>query len=371
MGVLRSASMAAAQSLSPLTLSAEDVARLRPLVFGQKVERRLWLRASIIWHLAEGMAQQEVAELLGVHLRTVGKWRTRFSTQGVSGLHDLPRAGAPSKYTAAQRCEVLAIACDEPRHHGVEANDWTMSTLAQAVKAVVPMSRSSVWRTLQQNALHPHRVQMWLHSIDPNFRAKVNAIVSIYEKPPEDAVVLSIDEKTGIQATERKSPLKRPVPGRPGRFEFEYIRHGTQSLLAAFNIRDGQVSAHCGKTRSADDLVSFMDGVAEQYKDAKRIIVIWDNLNIHHDGAQARWTAFNERHGGKFEFLYTPLHASWVNQVEIFFSIVGRRCLRHGDFRSEQDLKSRLLAFIEYWNRSEGHAFNWTFRGYPMQEATA
>ena len=144
------------------------------------------------------------------------------------------------------------------------------------------MSRSSVWRTLQQNTLHPHRVQMWLHSIDPAFREKVNAIVSIYENPPENAVVLSIDEKTGIQATERKSPLKRPVPGRPGRFE--YIRHGTQSLLAAFNIRDGQVLAHCGKTRSADGLVGFMDGVAEHSKDAKRIIVIWDNLNIHHDG---------------------------------------------------------------------------------------
>jgi len=215
--------MAAAQSLSPLTLSAEDVGRLRPLVFGQKVERRLWLRA--FWQLAEGMPQQEVAGVLGVHPRTVVKWRTRFSAQGVPGLHDLPRAGAPSKYTATQCCEVLAMACDEPRHHGVEANDWTMSTLAQAVKAVVPMRRSRVWRTLQRNALHPHRVQMWLHSIDPNFRDKVNAIVSIYEKPPEDAVVLSIDEKTGIQAAERKPPLprrctsgRRRAGGRPGRW---------------------------------------------------------------------------------------------------------------------------------------------------------
>jgi len=152
------------------------------------------------------MAQQEAAELLGVHPRTVGKWRARFSAQGVPGLHDLPRAGAPSKYTAAQRCEVLAIACDEPRHYGLEESDWTMSTLTQAARPVGPMSRSSFWRTLQQNALHPHRVQMWLHSIDPAFRGKVNAIMSIYENPPEDAVVLCIDEKTGILATERKSP---------------------------------------------------------------------------------------------------------------------------------------------------------------------
>ena len=114
-----------------------------------------------------------------------------------------------------------------------------------------------------------------------------------------------------------------------------------------------------------------MDRVAGHYGGAKRIIVIWDNLNIHHDGAQARWTAFNERHGGRFQFLYTPLHASWVNQVEIFFSIIHRRCLRHGDFRSEADLRERLLAFIDRWNRFDRHPFRWTFHGYPLQEVAA
>ncbi len=371
MGALRTLGVVASLHPCPFVLRTEDVARLRPLVFGQKVERRMWLRASIVWQLAQGTPPKEVAELLGVHLRTVRKWRGRFAERGVPGLQDLPRSGAPSTYTVTQRCEVLAIACDEPRHYGLEENDWTVSTLTQAAQSVVPMSRSSIWRTLQQNALHPHRVQMWLHSIDPAFREKVNAIVSVYENPPADTVVVCVDEKTGIQATERKSPLKRPVPGRPGRFEFEYIRHGTQSLLAAFNIRSGEVLAHCGKTRSADDLVAFMEGVAEHHRDAKRIIVIWDNLNIHHDGTQGRWTAFNERHGGKFQFLYTPLHASWVNQVEIFFSIVGRRCLRHGDFSSEEDLRDRLLAFIDRWNQTDDHPFHWTFRGYPIQEVIA
>ena len=352
----------------PLPLTAEEAERLRPLVFGQKVEHRLWLRASIVWHLAQGLPAQAVADLFGVHLRTVRKWQVRFAERGVAGLHDLPRPGAPPTYTVTQRCEVLAVACDEPRHYGLLDNDWTLNTLTQAVQSVVPMSRSSVFRTLKQNALHPHRVQMWLHSIDPGFREKVNAIVSVYEDPPEDAVVLCVDEKTGIQATERKSPMKRPVPGRPGRFEFEYIRHGTQSLLAAFNIRNGEVLADCGKTRGADDLMAFMERVADHHRDAKRIVVIWDNLNIHHDGAQGRWTAFNERHAGKFQFLYTPLHASWVNQVEIFFSILHRRCLRHGDFLSEEDLRDRLLAFIARWNATDGHPFHWAFRGYPIQE---
>ncbi|MEW6048296.1 MAG: transposase [Bacillota bacterium] len=112
----------------------------------------------------------------------------------------------------------------------------------------------------------------------------------------------------------------------------------------------------------------FMETVAEEYREAARILVIWDNLNIHHDGPKHRWSQFNARHRGKFQFVTTPLHASWVNQVEIFFSILQRRCLKHGDFHSTEDLRERVLAFIARWNTAEGHPFQWTFRGYPMQE---
>ncbi|WP_324669939.1 IS630 family transposase [Geochorda subterranea] len=196
----------------------------------------------------------------------------------------------------------------------------------------------------------------------------MNRIVGLYRDPPDDAVILCIDEKTGMQALERKHETRRAIPGRPGRCEYEYIRHGTQSLLAAFDIRTGRVTARCGPTRTAEDLVSLLEAVAEAYREAARIIVIWDNLDIHHDGPQARWSRFNARHGGKFEFVYTPRHASWVNQVEIFFSILQRRCLKHGDFHSAEELRERVLAFIARWNTEEGHPFHWTFRGYPMQE---
>jgi transposase len=208
---------------------------------------------------------------------------------------------------------------------------------------------------------------MWLHSPDPAFREKVNEIVGLYLNPPEDAVVLCIDEKTGMQATERKHETQRPLPGRPGRYECEYIRHGTQSLLASFDINTGRVVASCGSTRTAEDLLTFMEQVAVEYRDAKRIIVVWDNLNIHHDGKSLRWTEFNERHGGRFEFRFTPLHASWVNQVEIFFSILHRRCLKYGSFISVEDLRNKVLAFIKRWNEKDGHAFDWCFRGYPIQ----
>ena len=170
-----------------------------------------------------------------------------------------------------------------------------------------------------------------------------------------------------MQATEHKHPMKLSLPCRAGRKEYEYIRHGTQALIAGFSIADGEVTAQCGNTRTADDLQAFMETLADRYQDYTKIIIIWDNLNIHHDGPSKRWTTFNAAHGNKFEFHYTPIHASWVNQVEIFFSILYKRCLKHSSFASQEELKQKVLAFIKRWNEIEGHPFNWTFRGYPLQ----
>jgi transposase len=353
-----------------ISLTADEKKRLRQLVYSTKAEKRLSDRAWIIWQLVhKGLSVAEVASRLGTTTKTVTKWANRFQQGRLDGLNDLPRSGAPTRFTLQQRCEVLAIACAPPADYGVEGvSHWNYDILTEVVRSQgILMSRSSVARTLSQGDLKPHKMRMWLHSPDPLFKEKVNEITGIYLNPPEDAVVLCIDEKTGMQATERKNATQRPRPGRPGRYEYEYIRHGTQSLLASFDIRTGKVVAQCGATRTAEDLLAFMEQVAETYRDHSKIIVIWDNLNIHHDGKDKRWTAFNERHGGKFEFHYTPIHASWVNQVEVFFSILHRRCLRYESFNSVQDLRDRVLAFIKRWNTKEGHAFDWGFRGYPIQ----
>jgi len=177
--------------------------------------------------------------------------------------------------------------------------------------------------------------------------------------------VLSIDEKTGMQALERRFPDKPPAPGRKRRREFEYKRHGTQSLLAAFNVHTGQVEAACGPTRSGQDLVQFMEHLAIVYPTGV-VHVIWDCLNIHFDGAQNRWSEFNQRHGNRFVFHYTPKHASWVNQIECFFSILERQCLRHGSFSSVEELRATVLEFIAGWN-TRAQPFRWTFTGYPLQ----
>jgi hypothetical protein len=159
--------------------------------------------------------------------------------------------------------------------------------------------------------LKPHKTALWLHSPDPQFKEKVNDVVDLYLTPSEPgSIVICVDEKTGMQANEHKYPMKAALPGQKPRKEHEYIRHGTQALIAGFSISDGQVTAQCGQTRKAEDLLTFMETLAESCKAYKKIVIVWDNLNIHHDGPTKRWTTFNAAHGNKFEFHYTPLHAS-------------------------------------------------------------
>ena len=237
--------------------------------------------------------------------------------------------------------------------------NFAMTTIVDEI------DRSTVHRILQENDLKPHKMKIWEHSTDPLFKEKVTEICQLYLSPPVGCTVLSIDEKCGMQALSRKHPDKPAILGKAGRREFEYKRNGTQTLIAAFNVQTGEVTSRCGDSRKANDLLAFMEEIAE--KNPGIIHVIWDNLNIHHDGPDERWKKFNEKHGGRFHFHYTPLHASWVNQIEIFFSILERKALRHGSFRSKTELREAELSFIAYWNESLAHPFKWTFKGYPIR----
>jgi hypothetical protein len=196
----------------------------------------------------------------------------------------------------------------------------------------VRISLSEVRRILCAAELRPHRVRYWLHSQDPEFRQKVERICELYLSPPPDTAVMCVDEKTCIQALERKHRGRPAAPGRDGRQEFEYIRHGTRVLIAAFDVRTGEVFGQLRKRRTADDLDQFMRDLARRYSRGP-VYVVWDNLNIHHGDA---WERFNARHGRRFHFVHTPLHASWVNQVEIWFGILQRRILKHGHFKTPE-----------------------------------
>jgi transposase len=357
--------------IDKIRVNRDQREQLIKIVRAQKSEQREVLRARIILLLWEGNDENEVAEQLSITVKTVRKWRDRFHAKGVKGLEDSPRTGAPTTFTILQRCEIIAVACDKPSSYGYDTyNHWTGKILTEAVNANIDglsISESSVRRTLQMNDLKPHKVRMWLHSKDPEFTERVNEVVDLYINTPDDEVVICVDEKTGMQATQRIAETVLPKPGIAGKYESEYIRHGTQSLIAAFDIKTGNVIAQCGDSRTAEDLLGLMEQVAQAYADENKIHVIWDNLNIHKDGAGERWTQFNKKHGDKFEFHFTPKHASWVNQIEIFFSILHRRCLKLSSFKSKEELREMVMNFIKLWNDKEGHAFNWTFKGYPMQ----
>ena len=230
----------------------------------------------------------------------------------------------------------------------------------------VEISRTAVIRILSQAEIRPHRIKMWCHSPDPDFREKVTDICDLYRNPPAGSIVLCVDEKTGMQALGRKHPDRQPQPGQNARQDYEYVRNGTRKLLAVFNPHTGEVYGQVRASRTAADLLEVMEEVAKRHPGVQ-IHVVWDNLNIHHDGPSKRWSKFNRRHGGRFHFHYTPIHASWVNQIEIFFGILQRRVLRHGVFNSLEDLDRAVEAFIEHWNRREAHPFRWTFKGYPLQ----
>ncbi|OTP71303.1 putative transposase [Caballeronia sordidicola] len=322
------------------------------------------MRAQIALMAHRGEPTASIAQALGVSVQTVSHWRTRLVRYGVKGLQETPRPGRPRRIGEAQRLELLALAC-EPAEPDGRATPTLDELVERAIERGVTeqISRSHLQRILQAGDLRPHRVRQWLHSPDPQFRRKVNEICALYRLAPQGSVVLSIDEKTGIQAIERKHADRAPQPARVRRREFEYIRHGTQALTAALDVHSGRVIGSCTDRRTQADLVAFMEQVALAYPKGP-VHIVWDNLNTHR--AQAVWDDFNSRHDQRFVFHFTPLHASWVNQIELLFGIYSRRVLRHASHVSIEHLRQRTEAFVAQRNRAP-KPFKWTFAGFELQ----
>jgi len=228
----------------------------------------------------------------------------------------------------------------------------------------------SVFReALSAPASHPPSVEP-----SPTHRAEASAQTTSaqVEEPPTVGLATTDANTSGPGTKPDRKPCKRcrnckcGRRGRPGKREFEYIRHGTLTLIGAFLVATGQVFSHIGPTRTGDDLERFMEYLASQIQGT--IHIIWDNLNIHQG---ERWRKFNERHGGRFHFHYTPLHASWVNQIEIWFGVFHRRCLKNGSFTGLDDLRRQVEAFLAIWNGKDKHPFKWSFTGYGTTKAEA
>lgn len=347
---------------SLLKMSRCERLKLRRLARSTKSPHSVVQRARAVLAMRHEASLVDVARALGASTRWVSKWKARWLLSPcVESLSDADRPGRPVIISVATKCELVKLACNRPRA-STFAMVWTQQELANALhrKTGARVSRSTVQRVLSSEGLRPHRVRQWLHSPDPLFREKVERVCGLYLKPPTGSIVVCIDEKP-IQALARKHPTTHQSDASVRR-EFEYKRRGTCCLLTSFNVQTGEVLGRVVKRRTGEALVSFLDEVARRYPE-RQVYVVWDNLNIHLEGKAKRWTTFNLRHNGRFHFAYTPLHASWVNQVEIWFSILQRRVIRHGSFDDVGAVRAAVLGFISHWNRAEARPFRWTFTG--------
>jgi len=340
-----------------IELSGEDRAELERIVRSRSAERRLVERARIVLGAAEGRSAKRIAAAVGCALGTAKKWRARFEEQGLVGLADKPRPGKPLVHDAAARARLIAKACTRPPETGKgrRRERWTYAELA----AEVGMAPSHAHRILREADVRPHRTDYWIMSeLGPDFDAQAAEVCGLYLDPPENTIVLSIDEKTGIQAKAPTRPDTPPEPGRPARREHEYRRNGTQNLFAALEVHSGDVAAMTAKTRDRWDLIDFLEMLDDGVPDGQKVVAITDNLSTRTAPEVEEWLVEHPR----WRFQFTPTHASWLNQVEIFFSILARRLLRHGAFDSEEDLAEQMLCFVETYNQT-ARPFAWTYTG--------
>jgi transposase len=261
----------------------------------------------------------------------VSKWRKRFAEQGLAGLQDAPRPGAARSYDETTDRRILAMMDKKPPSGNAT---WTGKLLA---KALGDVSSHQVWRVLRRHGIHLQRRRSWCISTDPEFAPKAADIVGLYLEPPDNAVVLCVDEKPAIQALERaQGYLRLPNGHALMGFGHEYKRHGTTTLFAALGVTTGQISAGHYKRRRRREFLDFMNGIVVDYSD-QEIHVILDNLNTHKP-KRDRWLA---RHKN-VHLHYTPTHASWLNQIECWFSILSRRALKGANFISPQEVRKML-----------------------------
>lgn len=336
-----------ATAATVVRVTDDERAELERWLRSTKTEQRMCFRARVVLAAARGEGSASIARREGVRPNTVSTWRMRFAEKGLAGLQDEPRAGRPTEYGPETEQRILAK-LDQPPPEGYGA--WHGRLLADELGDV---PAHQVWSILRKHGIQLQRRRSWCISTDPEFAPKAAEIVALYLDPPQNAVVLSVDEKPHIQALERAQGYLRLPNGKAVRgASHEYKRHGTTTLFAALNVLTGTVSGMHTQRRRREEFLSFMNEVVAEYED-QEIHVVLDNLSTHkpkHD----LWLA---RHPN-VHFHFTPTHASWLNQVEVWFSILGRQALKHSSFRSPREVRDRIDAFIQTYNR-HARPFRW------------
>lgn len=347
---------------TPITLIKDERDILKKWVRSHTTQQRIVLRSNIILMAADGLTTMEISKKLEVRPTTVSQWRNRFAQKGIEGLQDSYRSGKPKIYNEDTEFRILKKLDEEPPS-GYSA--WTGKLVSNALRDV---SEHQVWRVLRKHGIHLQRRHSWCISTDPQFAEKAADIVGLYLSPPDNVVVISVDEKPAIQALERaqgylKLPNGKAITG----YNHEYKRHGTTTLFAALDITTGQVKAGHYNRRRRKEFLDFMNSITVEYP-AKELHVILDNLKTH----KPKYDLWLARHKN-VNFHYTPTHAGWLNQIEIWFSILTRKALRGASFISVKQLRKAISDFIDSYNKNAA-PFEWKktrVKSVPLRQSIA
>ncbi|CAP44079.1 IS630-like element IS1066 family transposase [Bordetella petrii] len=323
-----------------LSCTAQVMAELERLSRSRSGEVRMAERARIVLACLRGKRNDEIADEMGLRPNTVGQWRRRFAQRGIAGLHDAPRSGKPPKYGVELRDRILAQ-LELPPPEGMAS--WDGGSLAMALS----VSDDAVWRALRKEGIQLQRHRSWCVSTDPEFAAKAADVIGLYLNPPQNALVLSVDEKPSIQALERARGYVQTSSGKIVQgMKSTYKRHGTVNLFAALEVATGIIRGKTTQTKKRADFQAFMDEVVADQPADRQIHVILDNLSTHKKNED--WLAAHPN----VTFHFTPTSASWLNQVEIWFGIFQRKTLNNASFQSTEHLVAAIHAFTAAYNEN-------------------
>ena len=300
--------------------------------------------------MAQGKSYLTIRRLLGCNANYISRWKGRFAAERLAGLYSRHNGRLADKRTPALEARILA-STRRPPPDG--ATHWSSRKLARRL-GISHMMVARVWR---RAGLKPQRIERYMASDDPDFETKAADIIGLYVKPPQHAAVFCVDEKTAIQALDRLDPVLPLSPGRLERHGFEYYRHGTLSLYAALNTRNGEVVGQTAARHTSQEFVAFLAGLVAGQPRGQEIHVIADNLSAHKTARVAQFLAAHP----KVQLHYTPTYSSWLNQVEIWFAKIEREVIARGSFTSISDLARKLMRYIRHYNRAP-QPIKWTYR---------
>lgn len=339
----------AANRAVEINLGAEEKSELEGFARSRSLPHSLVERAKIVLAAAQGRSNLQIAEQTGLSRLSVGKWRSRYAREGLPGIYDQMRSGRPRSLRDDQIAEVITSTLSGGPEQGTH---WSVRSMAEHSG----LSKSTVHRIWRAFAMQPHRQKHFKLSTDPFFVEKVRDIVGLYLDPPENAMVLCVDEKSQCQALERTQPVLPMGLGYVEGVTHDYVRHGTLTLFAALDVATGQVIERCRKAHRHQEFLYFLKQIDQNTPAQLDLHVILDNYATHKHAKIRRWLAKRPR----FHLHFTPTYSSWLNQVERWFGIITQQAIRRGSFTSTRQLRLRIESFTNHYNQHKAAPFAWT-----------